>query len=79
MSDFWEGKRVVVTGGAGFLGTYIVEKLRAQNCSDIFVPRSRYCDLRDHNAIERLFDEAQPDLIIHLDWCKSNTSRTFFL
>ncbi len=57
---------MIVTGGAGFLGTYVVEKLRALNCRNIFVPRSQDCDLRDHNAIKRLFDDAQPDMVIHM-------------
>ncbi len=57
---------VVVTGGAGFLGSYVVDSLRARGCRKITVPRSASCDLRDASAIERLIDECQPDIIIHL-------------
>jgi len=63
---FWDGKRVVVTGGAGFLGSFVVEKLRERGCEDIFVPRSRDYDLRKKENIIRLLDEARPHIIIHL-------------
>ena len=63
---FWQNKRVVVTGGAGFLGRFVVELLRQKGCSDIFVPRSKECDLRDVTAIKRLLEKSQPDMIIHL-------------
>lgn len=62
----WRDKRVVVTGGAGFLGSFVVEKLRQRDCETVVVPRSKEYDLRDRDAIARLFREARPDLIIHL-------------
>jgi len=62
----WSESRVVVTGGAGFLGSFVVEKLRARGCREIFVPRSTDYDLRDRDAIQRLFAEARPDVVIHL-------------
>lgn len=62
----WSKARVVVTGGAGFLGSFVVEKLRARGCREIFVPRSTEYDLRDRDAIRRLYDEARPDIVIHL-------------
>jgi GDP-L-fucose synthase len=61
-----EPKRVVVTGGAGFLGSAVVEKLRARGYQNIVVPRSRDCDLREAGMIVRLYKDAQPELVIHL-------------
>jgi GDP-L-fucose synthase len=62
----WRAQRVVVTGGAGFLGSYVVEKLRARGAGEILVPRSRDYDLVDRAAVRRLYAEAQPTLVIHL-------------
>lgn len=62
----WENKRVIVTGGSGFLGSFVVEKLRQRGCRQITIPRAKDYDLRDVAAIERLYAEAQPDIIIHL-------------
>ncbi len=59
-------ERVVVTGGAGFLGSYVVEKLKARGCEHIFVPRRAEYDLVRSEAIKRLYDDTQPDLVIHL-------------
>lgn len=61
-----EDKRVVVTGGAGFLGACVVKILRARGCNQIIVPRSRDYDLRDAAAISSLYSEAHPDVVIHL-------------
>lgn len=63
---FWESKRVTVTGGAGFLGSFVVEKLRQRGCRDVFVPRSRNYDLVEMEAVKRLYRDARPDLVIHL-------------
>src|SRR5437867_13115431 len=62
----WEHKRVVVTGGAGFLGSFVVEKLRECGCHSVVVPRSKEYDLRDRDAVIRLYKEARPDIVIHL-------------
>ena len=64
--SFWFNKRVTVTGGAGFLGSFVVEKLRQQGCREIFVPRSRDYDLVEMAAVKRLYDDARPDIMIHL-------------
>jgi GDP-L-fucose synthase len=57
---------VVVTGGAGFLGSNVVSLLRARGCREIFVPRSATYDLRDRSAVARLYADAHPDVVIHL-------------
>jgi GDP-L-fucose synthase len=61
-----EHKRVVVTGGAGFLGSFVLDKLGARGYENIIVPRSKKYDLRDQEAIVRLYRDAQPQVIIHL-------------
>jgi GDP-L-fucose synthase len=64
--NFWKNRRVVVTGGHGFLGSFVVEKIRAAECANVFVPRSREYDLREKAEALRLFEEAKPDIFIHL-------------
>jgi len=64
--SFFSGKRITVTGGAGFLGSFVVEKLRKRGCRDIFVPRSSEYDLVDMEAVKRLYHDAKPDIVIHL-------------
>ena len=59
-------KRITVTGGAGFLGAYVVRKLRESGCKNIFVPRSRDYDLVNNEAVKKLYRDAKPDIVIHL-------------
>ena len=66
MMDFWTKQRVVVTGGAGFLGSFVVDQLRTRGCERVFVPRSQEYDLREREAIRRMFADANPTLVIHL-------------
>jgi GDP-L-fucose synthase len=62
----FHGRRIVVTGGAGFLGRVVVRKLRERGGRDIVIPRHATCDLSRFDHIEKLFDEARPQLLIHL-------------
>ena len=64
--NFWSNKHVLVTGGSGFLGSFVVEKLRERGCKDIFVPRSKDYDLVEMEAVKRLYHDAKPDTVIHL-------------
>ncbi len=66
MAKFWPTKRVVVTGGAGFLGSFVVQQLREKGCRDIVVPRSRDYNLVQMEAVRRLYSESRPDIVIHL-------------
>src|SRR5260221_13217630 len=65
MSTFWHAKRVVVTGGGGFLGSFVVERLEREGAS-VFVPRSAAYDLVDRGAVRRLLADARPEMVIHL-------------
>jgi GDP-L-fucose synthase len=60
------GKRVMVTGGSGFLGQFVVGELNRAGVNDIFVPRSRQYDLRQRDAIIRALEDARPDVVVHL-------------
>jgi GDP-L-fucose synthase len=66
MTDFWTTRRVMVTGGNGFLGSAVVGRLRDAGATRIFVPRSSEYDLRTRDGIARALADARPDLIIHL-------------
>ncbi|MEA2514925.1 MAG: GDP-L-fucose synthase, partial [Thermomicrobiales bacterium] len=62
----WSGARVMVTGGGGFLGRHVVQRLRTAGAREIFVPRSADYDLREGQAIDRALADGQPEIVIHL-------------
>ncbi len=64
--SFWSNKRVLVTGGAGFLGSFVVEKLKERGCKNIFIPRSSEYNLVEIEAVKRLYKDFKPDIVIHL-------------
>ena len=66
MPETWTDRRVLVTGGSGFLGRAVVARLEAAGAGEVVVPRSAQVDLRDREQTAALFDEVQPDLVIHL-------------
>jgi len=59
-------KRLLVTGGAGFLGKHVVKKLEKKGCREIFIPRSKDYNLVDMEAVKRLYQDSKPDTVIHL-------------
>lgn len=63
---FWDTKRVTVTGGKGFLGFYILEKLEKRGCNNIFVANLPEYNLTKLPDIQRMYDKQQPDIVIHL-------------
>lgn len=64
--DFWQKKRVLVIGGSGFLGSYVVEALKQRGASDVLAPRRKDYDLRVVQNIRRLLNDARPDVVTHL-------------
>lgn len=66
MAGFWTDRTVIVTGGAGFLGSQVVAMLADRGCPRIVVPRSRDYDLTRADAIERLYAASRADMVIHL-------------
>jgi GDP-L-fucose synthase len=66
VTSYWTGKRVMVSGGSGFLGTHVTEKLRQTDCAEVVVVRSRDHDLTNEDQVGRLFAAHHADVVFHL-------------
>jgi GDP-L-fucose synthase len=66
ISEFFNNKRIVVTGGAGFLGRYVIDGLKRRGCKNILVPKIEDYDLVKSDDIVKMYDDMEPDIVIHL-------------
>lgn len=66
MTDFWTNRRVMLTGGAGFLGSAVARRLAAVGANEVFIPRSRDYDLRTRDGVAGALARSRPDVVIHL-------------
>ena len=66
MSFNWSDKRVLLTGGAGFLGSFVAERLAKVGCREVFIPRSRDYNLTKETAVVEVYKASRPDIVLHL-------------
>ena len=66
MSFDWTNKRVLLTGGAGFLGSFVAERLAKAGCREVFIPRSREFNLTKESAVVEVYKASRPDIVLHL-------------
>lgn len=66
MGGYLEGKRILVSGGNGFVGRYVIKQLKEKKCAEIFIPDSPEYDLRHLDRIRAAYDAGKPDVVIHL-------------
>jgi len=64
--DYWQDKRVCVTGGAGFLGSFVTARLHERGAKEVFIPTIEKYDLVQLDSIRQMLDDSNPDIIIHL-------------
>ena len=61
-----QNKKICITGGAGFLGSHLIENLKSKGCENIFVPHIEDYDLTTEKDIIKMYQDAKPDIVIHL-------------
>src|SRR5205807_3822334 len=66
MDDFWGSRRILVTGGTGFVGSYVVDKLKQRRAGEVFAPTRQQYDLRVAEAVRQMYDDLRPHIVIHL-------------
>jgi len=66
MDDFWGSRRIAVTGGTGFVGSYVVDKLRQRGAGEVFAPTRQQYDLRVAEAVRQMYADLRPHIVIHL-------------
>ena len=64
--SFFEDKNIIVTGGNGFLGSFVVENLKSKNCKNIFIPRHSNYDLTKIDDVKKMYSDFKADIVIHL-------------
>ncbi len=64
--NYWQGRRVCVTGGAGFLGRFVTSRLKERGAKEIFIPHIENYNLVNPQDVERMLEDARPDVVIHL-------------